>query len=41
MLHRWSDERFVTFGVAVGEFAGPYPFYEQGRLIDGDTPSVD
>jgi 3',5'-cyclic-AMP phosphodiesterase len=37
MLHRWSDERFVTFGVAVGEFAGPYPFYERGRLIDGES----
>jgi 3',5'-cyclic AMP phosphodiesterase CpdA len=37
MLHRWSDERFVTFGVAVGEFDGPYPFYEQGQLIDGAT----
>ena len=35
MLHRWSDERFVTFGVAVGEFDGPYPFYEPGKLIDG------
>lgn len=41
MLHRWNDKRFVTFGVAVGEFDGPYPFYERGRLIDGDTPSVD
>ncbi len=37
MLHRWSDQRFVTFGVAVGEFDGPYPFYEQGQLIDGAT----
>ena len=34
MLHRWSDKRFVSFGVAVGEFDGPYPFYEQGKLID-------
>lgn len=37
MLHLWSDKRFVTFGVAVGEFDGPYPFYEQGQLIDGGT----
>jgi len=37
MLHRWNDQRFVTFGVAVGEFDGPYPFYEQGRLIDGES----
>lgn len=35
MLHRWSDQRFVSFGVAIGDFDGPYPFYEQGRLIDG------
>jgi len=37
MLHRWSDKRFVTFGVAVGEFDGPYPFYEKGRLINGEA----
>lgn len=36
MLHRWSDQRFITFGVAVGEFDGPYPFYERGKLIDGE-----
>jgi 3',5'-cyclic-AMP phosphodiesterase len=34
MLHRWTDEGFVTFGVAVGKFDGPYPFYDRGRLID-------
>jgi Icc protein len=39
MLHRWSDKRFVSFGVPVGEFDGPYPFYERGKLIDGeDSP---
>jgi 3',5'-cyclic AMP phosphodiesterase CpdA len=37
MLHRWSDNRFVTHGVAVGPFDGPYPFYDQGKLIDGAT----
>jgi len=40
MLHRWSDERCVTFGVAVGDFDGPYPFYEQGRLIDGEAAAA-
>jgi Icc protein len=35
MLHHWSDERFVTFGVAVGKFDGPYPFYGRGGPIDG------
>jgi hypothetical protein len=28
MLHRWTDGGFVTFGVPVGEFDGPYPFYD-------------
>jgi 3',5'-cyclic-AMP phosphodiesterase len=37
MMHRWSDQRFVTFGVALGEFDGPYPFYEQGKLIGGQS----
>jgi Icc protein len=37
MLHRWRDQQFVTFGVAVGEFDGPYPFYERGQLIDGEA----
>jgi 3',5'-cyclic-AMP phosphodiesterase len=40
MLHQWTDKRFVTFGVAVGDFDGPYPFYEQGQLIDGDAPAT-
>lgn len=39
MLHSWSDQRFITFGVAVGEFDGPYPFYEQGSLIEPALPS--
>jgi len=34
MLHRWTGEGFVTFGVAVGEFDGPYPFYDEGSTID-------
>jgi Icc protein len=33
MLHSWHDQRFLTFGVAIGEFDGPYPFYE-GKLIN-------
>jgi 3',5'-cyclic AMP phosphodiesterase CpdA len=34
MLHRWTGKGFVTFGVAVGEFDGPYPFYDEGGAID-------
>lgn len=41
MLHRWSDKRFVTFGVPVGDFDGPYPFYEGGRLIDRESGGND
>lgn len=41
MLHYWSEKRFITFGVAVGEFEGPYPFYEDGKLIDGDREPFD
>jgi len=37
MLHRWSDNHCVTFGVAVGEFDGPYPFYERGSLRAGEA----
>lgn len=37
MLHRWMDNRFITFEVAVGEYDGPYLFYEQGKPNDRAT----
>ena len=34
-LHLWREGGgVVTHTVAIGEFAGPYPFYESGKLID-------
>lgn len=33
-LHLWRDARMVSHQVVMGEFAGPYPFREHGRLID-------
>ncbi len=34
-LHLWTEEQgLVTHGAAIGDFAGPYPFYEGGKLID-------
>jgi 3',5'-cyclic AMP phosphodiesterase CpdA len=34
-LHAWSSEgRLVTHLAAAGEFEGPYPFHENGALID-------
>jgi 3',5'-cyclic AMP phosphodiesterase CpdA len=34
-LHLWLEGAgVVTHTVAIGEFAGPYPFYEGGKLID-------
>ena len=34
-LHLWREgEGLVSHTAAIGEFAGPYPFYEGGRLID-------
>jgi 3',5'-cyclic AMP phosphodiesterase CpdA len=34
MLHRWTEsEGLVSFYAVVGEYEGPYPFYEDGRLI--------
>ena len=34
-LHAWSSEgRLVTHLAASGEFEGPYPFHENGTLID-------
>jgi energy-coupling factor transporter ATP-binding protein EcfA2 len=34
-LHSWHDHCLVTHLSFVGQFAGPYPFYDElGRLID-------
>jgi 3',5'-cyclic-AMP phosphodiesterase len=34
LLHRWSEaEGMTTYGVVIGDHEGPYPFYEQGRLV--------
>ncbi len=33
-LHLWHDPVMISHQVVVGEFAGPYPFREHGRLID-------
>jgi 3',5'-cyclic AMP phosphodiesterase CpdA len=35
LLHRWNEEEGMTsYGVAIGEFDGPYPFYDRGKLIE-------
>lgn len=34
-LHLWREgEGVITHTAAIGDFAGPYPFYENGKLID-------
>jgi len=34
-LHLWTEGTgLVSHTAAIGEFAGPYPFYEGGQLID-------
>ena len=34
-LHRWHGDSLVTHLSFVGEFEGPFPFYdEHGKLID-------
>ena len=35
-LHLWRPETgVVTHTAVIGDFAGPYPFFEDGALIDG------
>jgi len=35
LLHRWNEaEGMTSYGVAIGEFDGPYPFYDRGKLIE-------
>ena len=34
-LHLWREGAgLVTHTISIGDFAGPYPFYENGKLID-------
>ena len=33
-VHAWDGERLVTHLAASGKFEGPYPFHENGALID-------
>jgi 3',5'-cyclic-AMP phosphodiesterase len=33
LLHRWTPAGVVTYGVVVGDYPGPYPFYEDGKVI--------
>lgn len=36
MLHAWTGEDFISHAVAIGEHAGPYPFFDAGgKLLDG------
>jgi hypothetical protein len=33
-VHAWDGERLVTHLAASGSFEGPYPFHDNGALID-------
>jgi Icc protein len=33
-LHWWSGQQLVSHTVSIGEFEGPYPFRDGGKLID-------
>ena len=35
LLHRWNEREGATsYGVTIGDYDGPYPFYEGGKLIE-------
>ncbi|WP_449441172.1 phosphodiesterase [Pseudomonas migulae] len=34
LLHRWDAQALTTHNVVVGEYPGPYPFYDAHGLID-------
>ena len=35
MLHWWNDSRLVTHTAVIGDYDGPYPFFDaDGKLID-------
>lgn len=33
-LHWWSGQSLITHTAVIGDYAGPYPFREDGKLID-------
>ena len=33
-IHHWLDGQLVTHGALIGDYAGPYPFHDEGGLID-------
>ena len=34
MLHRWHDRRLVSYAAVLGDWPGPYPFFDAaGRLL--------
>jgi len=33
-LHVWRSGHMVSHTAVVGDFAGPYPFFKDGQLID-------
>ena len=35
MLHRWKEGQLLSHAVVIGDFGGPYPFFDaMGKLID-------
>jgi 3',5'-cyclic-AMP phosphodiesterase len=35
MLHWWQDNRLITHTAFIGDYDGPYPFFDKdGKLID-------
>jgi len=35
MLHQWNEGRLVSHAAVIGDYEGPYPFFDvEGRLID-------
>jgi len=35
MLHWWNDGQLVTHAAVIGDYDGPYPFFDaDGKLID-------
>jgi hypothetical protein len=34
MLHRWQDRQLISYAAVLGDFPGPYPFFDAaGRLL--------
>ena len=35
LFHRWNEsEGMTSYGVVIGDYEGPYPFYERGKPIE-------